>query len=389
MYDQVAIILDSEVSRFGIHGAHGPLECAARTVASLLNRYRTTDLRIGLVVAGASRIALPAGRENGLSQSIQLLAGMEPVPGLDVRGFCATGNIAIHEAVRAVRSGRCEAAIAVGVDHASQVTVPIIPESAQSEGLRGFSPVVFYALVADRYRQAYQCDSEVFAEVVVANRSRGRLNPNARFRRAVTTEEVLKSRRICGDLTLLQCAASSDGSGAALIVSPECLRRLRSDEPGYVAVVGLGEASADDPPDDLISFAEERRASVAAYEEASAGPEEIKVAEIHDAFSISEIVHIEDVGLAAPGTGWQLAADPACPVVINPSGGLLSRGHPMAATGIAQFQSVAQVMSQSVRSASPIRRTGLIQESGGIQAIGQMLSTCAVLRWVDRKEFRS
>jgi acetyl-CoA acetyltransferase len=373
-------IIDTEVSPFGRHDSHSLVGCAAQVACRLLARHRWAAGRVGLVVVGSARPAKSDGRENGLAQSISEKLGLGTTSGLDVRAFCASGNVAIQAAVTSIESGRIDAALAIGVDHVlgGQPGGSLVPEATPEAGQLGYSPPVFYALCADRYLANTNLPVEVLAAVAVHNRAHAADNPNAAYRSPLTLEEVLDSRQISSPLTKLQCCPSADGAGAALIVATDAL----SSDPdaGRLLMRGMGGASNPDlDRSPLTTYREDVVSAEAAFREAGVGPSDIEVAEVHDAFTISQIIHLEDVGLAPRGEGWRHAAELNFGPVVNPNGGLLSRGHPMGATGLAQVDSIRRYFAAARREGNP--RWGLIQEAGGLELLGQMLSTTFVVEW--------
>jgi acetyl-CoA acetyltransferase len=196
-------------------------------------------------------------------------------------------------------------------------------------------------------------------------------------------EDVAASRMVAKPLTLLQCCAPADGAGALLLAGSDAVPA--ADRRHAVRLIGLGLASGDRNEVRLTSFPEDARAAQQAYQEASVGPEDVDVAEVHDAFSISQVIHLEDLGLAERGAGWQHALEPNGRLVVNAFGGLLSRGHPLGATGVAQFDSIRRYLLDKNVPASR-RRFGLVQEPGGLRSLGQILSTCAVLAAPDQRK---
>lgn len=367
-------VLDSELSPFGVHADHDGIECAGRVVATLMQRHPELWHRIDWMCAGAARMGRSDGRENGLAQSIALRAGLRPPAGFDVHAFCATGHALTYQAVLAIEAGRAEVALVVGVDHSTAaLSGPLVPEASGPEINHGYSPAAMYALCAERYLETAGAAPEALAQVAVRNRRNGAGNPLARFQSEVTVAEVLASRPIAGPLTLLQCCSNADGAGAALLVSKDAAHLYRLDLGSAVDLNAIAMASAGPPENTtLLSFAEDIESSHAAYEEAGVGPDDLDVLEVHDAFTISQVIHLEDLGLARRGEGWRQPANADAPL-INPSGGLLSRGHPLGATGIAQIHAVRTSLIAGSG------RIGLIQGAGGIQSPGQMLSACVVL----------
>jgi acetyl-CoA acetyltransferase len=370
------VLVDSDVTDFGTHVGHSALSCASGVAGQILVRNREVASRVGLIVVGAARMAAAEGLGNGLPQFIGELVGLQGVAGVEVHSFCASANTAVREAAVAIEAGRADAVLVVGLEHlsASHAGGPLRPEAAGAEAAHGFSPPVFYAICAHRYLHDTGAPVSALAQVAVHNRRHGAGNPHARFQNAISVEEVLASRLIADPLTLLQCCPSADGSGALLLAAAEIVEQADR----MVELRGCGAASADPEVALLTSFPEDIAAARTAYAAAGVGPDEIDVAEVHDAFTISQVIHLEDVGLAPRGEGWRHALETAPRTVVNPSGGLLSRGHPLGATGIAQFHGVRTYLLDD-RIEPRQRRFGLVQEAGGLRPLGQMVSECAVL----------
>ncbi|MFK8024893.1 MAG: thiolase family protein [Ilumatobacter sp.] len=272
----------------------------------------------------------------GLANRVLAGVGLGGVPAFNIEAACASGTVALHEAHEAVRSGRAHNAIAIGVEQLStQFAGPIVPEPSDPEGRTGLAMPALYALQANRYLQTYGVDPELLAHVAVKNKANGALNPRAHLGdRPPSLDEVLESRLIAGPLTLLQCCPMSDGAGAAVITpyedgDVEILTSQRSS--------GAWWNSGSDEP---WGFETVRSTAQRAFGDARLTIDEVDVFEVHDAFTIGEVVTLEALGLCERGHGAELA--PAGHTAIggrspvNPSGGLLSRGHPLGATGLAQ-----------------------------------------------------
>jgi acetyl-CoA acetyltransferase len=197
----------------------------------------------------------------------------------------------------------------------------------------------------------------------VKNSAHGALNPNAQYRRALSRDEILASRAVAGPLTTLMCSPIADGA-AALV--------LRAADPfgpraNAVRIRGcaLRSGATGSPGAPL-----ERRAAAAAYEEAGLGPEDLDVVEVHDAAAPAELIMYEELGLCGPGDGPKLLASGATAlggrVPVNPDGGLVSRGHPVGATGCAQLvELVTQLRGRAGARQVPGARVGLAENAGG------------------------
>lgn len=373
------LLLDGEVAPFGRHEDHDAIDCGSRVAAALLARNERLAERVGLIVAASARAWRSDGVGNGLAQLVGERIGLPRTPGVEVHAFCASANTAVRQACVAIEAGTVDVALVVGLEHmlgkGSGGSGPLVPEAAAAEGAHGYSPPVFYALCADRYLHETGAPREALAQVSVRNREHGAANPLARYRAPVTGEEVLGSRMIAEPLTMLQCCPPADGAGALLLAAADA---IEGQPPHAVEIVGLGAGSGDRERVCLTSFAEDVTSSRIAYEMAGIEPKDVDVAEIHDAFTISQVLHLEDVGLQPRGEGWRHALEERPHLVVNPSGGLLSRGHPLGATGIAQFDAIRRYLTNE-RVELGYRRFGLVQEAGGLRSLGQVLSEVAVM----------
>jgi acetyl-CoA acetyltransferase len=272
--------------------------------------------------------------------------GLAGRPIVNVENACASGASALHLAVEAVRSGRFDVALAVGVEQLSVFGSGVIPpDLLDLEGAHGRTNPATYALMAKRHMAEFGTTDDQLASVVVQARSHGNRNDRAQLRKLTTVEEVLASPPVATPLSRLQCCPTGDGAAAAVVVSERVARRL-GGAPVRVraSVISGGFRRAID--DEFVSHPVTRATAADAYGQAGLGPSDIDVAEIHDAFSIAALVHLEDLGFYKPGEAGPAIAAGATGVdgehPTNPSGGLLAKGHPLGATGIAQVYEIAE-----------------------------------------------
>lgn len=295
--------------------------------------------------------------------------GIGGVPVITIEAACASGTAAYHEAVEAVAFGRYACVLVFGVEHLSSLFTSgaIVPEATDPEGRAGLPLPGLYALQAQRYMDVYGATAEQFAQVAVKNKRHGTHNPRAQLRgSAPTLDEVLGSRMIAEPLTFLQCCPVSDGAGALVIGRPR-------ERAGEVQVLASALASGglwDHRSKDFWGAAPVRRAAQAAYAQAGVRPGQIDVLEIHDSFTIGEILTLESLGVCEPGEGAQLAPSGHTAMggaqPVNPSGGLLSRGHPLGATGTAQLAEIVwQLRGMAGARQVPKARLGLVETMGG------------------------
>jgi benzoylsuccinyl-CoA thiolase BbsB subunit len=226
-----------------------------------------------------------------------------------------------------------------------------------------------YAMRARRYMSDFNGTKEHLAKVVVKSRKNAAMNPLAQFTKATTVEEVLNSRVVADPITLFQCCPTGDGAGAAVICSLEKARKYTSHPiliKASILVSGKFEPGFRDMTTPEITV----RASRLAYEKAGLGPKDIDVVEVHDAFSIAELLYYEALGFCGRGEAVKLIDEGATEIngriPVNPSGGLISKGHPVGATGLAQLAEIiwqlrGQAGQRQVRNA----RVGMTHCTGG------------------------
>lgn len=284
----------------------------------------------------------------GIANRVLAGVGLAGVPTFKIEAACASGTVALHEAQHAVATGRFERVLAVGVEQLStQFAGAIVPELSDPDGRSGLAMPALYALQASRYVQEYGVDPSLLAHVAVKNKAHGALNPRAHLTGAPpSVEQVLASRPIAGPLTLLQCCPMSDGAGAAVIspLSESGHSGSGHSESGRDVEILTSQFSSGPlwTSDDRApwGFGTVQATARRAFADAGLSVGDIDVFEVHDAFTIGEILTLEAIGLAPPGDGAALAASGQTRIggatPVNPSGGLLSRGHPLGATGLAQ-----------------------------------------------------
>jgi acetyl-CoA C-acetyltransferase len=305
--------------------------------------------------------------EMGVAQRVLSPLGLTRVPIVRIENACASGTTAFHEGVSAVESGRYGRVLVLGIEHMTRtIRGPIPTEPRDPDSRSGLILPALYAMSATRYREVHGLTNEEMAAVAVKNRGNATLNPRARLGARVTVDEVLGSRMVAEPLTLLQCSPVSDGA-AAVVIGPD---RKRARD---VRVLGTAFASgarwgAGSPS--VWGFELVQRVAAAAYRDAGIGPDDVDLVECHDAFTIGEIVTLEALGFAKEGEGGRLGASGETAIggkkPVNPSGGLLGRGHPLGATGVAQLaEVVVQLRGEAGARQVQGARIGLVETMGG------------------------
>ncbi len=305
----------------------------------------------------------------GGSAAQRALAGtdVEGVPVVNLENACASGSHALAEAFRAVRDGRSRAALVLGVESATTAFAgSLITLDRDDEPTRlGLNLPGIYAMNASRYLAEFDADPRALAEVSVKNHAAGVRNPRARFRESVTIDEVLESKPIAEPLTLLQCCANADGA-AAVVLMPA------GDAPtGSVRVLGAGVASGYriDADYDLTHSRITAAAADRAFTDAGIDRARVDLAEVHDAFTIGELIALESLGLVGRGEAWRLTLDGATgsggSLPVNTSGGLLSRGHAVGASGVAQVVELVRQIRGVSENPAPGAGVALAHTVGG------------------------
>jgi len=316
-----------------------------------------------------------------VGQNVFWEVGINRIPIVNVENACTSGSTAFYLAYNAVAAGQIEVALVVG---AEKMCVPefglINSGESELDTQLGLVAPAGFALRAVRHMTEFGTTPEQLAQVTVKNRRHAQNNPFAQFREQVTVEEVLSSPMIVDPLTRFQCCPIADGAAAVIVCSSTLARRLGRAVNIETATLSTGSY---ENPQDLVRWETDYRGCKLAYDEAGIGPEDLDVVECHDAFTISEILHYEALGLCKPGEGGRLVAEGHTTlggrIPVNVSGGLLSRGHPVGATGVAQ---VVEVVTQLRGDAGPRQvegaKAGLAHCMGGDKAGDTKSCTVAV-----------
>jgi benzoylsuccinyl-CoA thiolase BbsB subunit len=303
-------------------------------------------------------------------QRIAKVIGIRGVPVVNVENACSGGATAVHEAYESIRSGRHDVVLAIGVDKLSQFgggTLPLVQEDHEVQ--LGMVMPAMYGMRAQRFLHERDALPEDLANVAVKAHAHGALNPFAQYRGQVTTEEVLSSRPIADPLTLLQCCPTGDGAAAVLLVSDR-VRREHGLDGVQVAASVLHSGQVSYGYRDMLAPEITRESAREAFDDAGIQPQDLDLVELHDAFSIAELVYYEALGLCAPGESVKLLRSGGTAlgghVVVNPSGGLLSKGHPVGASGVAQVVEVFwQLLGRAGGRQVPGARVALTHVTGG------------------------
>jgi benzoylsuccinyl-CoA thiolase BbsB subunit len=311
----------------------------------------------------------------GVGQRTLKEIGLVGQPVVNVEGACGSGTLSFWEAWRSIAYGQYDIALALGVENLSRILSggPLPLEEDDIEVAMGMGMPALYAMRAKRYMEEYGVTAEQLAKVVVKSRKHAALNPIAQYRKETTIEEVLNSPMIADPLTRSQCCPVGDAAAAAVLCSEDLVKELATKKP--IKVLGCAAQSGKySSPEKLICDPSENvaRTSKMAYEMAGLGPEDMDVAEIHDAFSIAEMLVYEALGFCEKGAGFRLIEEERTSlggdIVVNPGGGLLSRGHPVGATGLLQTAEIVwQLRGEAGARQVEGAKVGIIETMGGAQ----------------------
>ncbi len=351
---------------------------AARDAVKTAN-IETRDIEYGFI----SNVFGVADKQVHLAPVIMTDLGIPNVPGLTVESACGSGSIAFREAVANVAAGFYDVVLAVGVEKVTHVgtakstTLFSYCSDFFYEGGCGASFPGLFASMARAYLAKYEASEEELAMVAVKNHENGILNPKAHVRKKISVEDVLTSPVVASPLKLLDCCPFSDGASAVILASEEFAKKHGKD---YIEVIGSGRGASPaalQNREDLTTIPSTMAAAKQAFKQAGLTPKDIDLAEVHDCFTIAEIVDIEDLGFFKKGEGAAAVREGLTKlnsqVSINPSGGLKSKGHPIGATGIGQVVEVyEQLLNRAGKRQVKNARTALTHNFGATGA------SCAV-----------
>ncbi len=375
------------MTRFGKHLERSGRDLAEEAVSSVLNDADLEPNHVQAAFVGNAAEGLMSGQESIRAQVVLRRTGLMGVPLVNVENGCATASTALHLGWQAVAGGLHDCVLVLGWEklcHEDR-TRPLIAMNASTDlselaELWGDSPSRDHSAFMDLYGAFAsgsgedRFSSEGLGLVSVKNHEHGALNPCARYPRQVTLDEVLGSRPVAGPLTVLMCSMLSDGAA--------CLLLSASAPPaGQPAVRVAASALVSGRGDDMRRPTSVQRAAREAMETAGVGVEDMDVIELHDATSVAELGLYEEVGLCCHGDAEKLIRDRVTwlggRLPVNTSGGMLARGHPIGATGLAQvveltLQLRGRCGARQVRDA----RLGLAQNAGGW--VGTDAAACCV-----------
>lgn len=386
------VIVGVGMTAFGKQPDRTLRQLAAEAVGAALADARIDQSAIEAVFAGNCAAGLLTGQESVRGQVCLKDLGLGGPPIFNVENACATGSSAVHLAAQYLRSGAAHCVLALGyekmvtadrsapmraleacsdIDELADLRKRLGPDAAQRSIFMDF-----YAEKIRAYFVRTGARPEHLARIAAKNHSNGAKNPLAQFRTPQTAETVLASRSIVEPLTLLMCSPISDGAAALVLTTPDFARSHGLAGPRLAASVFATDSFES-------TGSQMARLAHRGYEIAGIGPQDVHLAEVHDATAAGELFEYENLGFAPPGEGWRLVEEGQVElggrVPVNASGGLLARGHPLGATGVAQlceltWQLRGAAGARQVRGAS----TAVAQCAGGQSAFGRTSGAAAM-----------
>lgn len=388
------------MTRFGKYADRTLSDLSGEAIDEALSDAGLARDDLDLAVVGNSVAGVITGQTSIRGQVVLRDNEVGEIPVVNVENACASASTALHEAKLHVAAGDAEVALALGVEK-------LYLEDDREKTFRAFGGAmggnveemrqdgdgdedaddessdrtVFMDLYASRarsYMDEYGCTEEHFAEVAAKNHVNAATNPKAQYREPLTAEEVLESRTIVPPLTLYMCSPIGDGAAAAVVTREPTDRSVEIAASTLVSGrISEGRPGAAD------------RATARAYEEAEVGPADVDVAEVHDATSPAEIIAYETLGFCGVGEGYELVEAEEThlggSVPVNTSGGLVSKGHPVGATGLAQVHEVVeQLRGEAGGRQVSDAELGLTHNGGGYQGMDAAAFSVHVLR--DRRD---
>jgi len=359
---------------FGRHAGTPIEQLGVKAAAQALLDSGIERERIGALYLG-NFISGPLNGKEVLAGIVADQLGLPNIPCTKVEGACASGGIAFRHAWLAVASGQCDAALVVGVEtmtHARTAETTAALNCAmdnESDGPSGLTFPGLFGLAWRIHAQRYGTTRSQVSAVVRKNKANGLRNPLAQMGADLSDEQIASSAAICDPLQLYDCCPTSDGAAAVVLVAGALRGEVRGVPVEVLASVQTRGAARIAGHPDLCSFDATVAAAQRAYAMAGVSAADVDVVELHDCFSIAEVIDSEDLGLVPRGEGAIWAAEGRTAVdgeiAINPSGGLLAKGHPVGATGVGQLYEIVRQLRGDHPNQVANARIGMTHNLGG------------------------
>lgn len=363
-------VTGAATTKFGELWSASPRGLARHAVFEALKDAQTEASSVEALFVGNMLSGMLGGQEH-LGAFFAEELGLT-VPAFKVEGACASGGLALHNAVNSLLSGQYKTVVVLGIekmtDHKPEdVATALMGAGSEEERSSGATFPGLYAMLARVHMSEFKTTEKMLAQVAVKNHFHASLNPNAQFHNTITVDQVMKSSKIADPLKLLDCSPISDGAAAVVLSSQKTTRGVEVVA-STVATDSLGLAQRKT----LTELKATRVASQRAYALAGVTAKDVDVAEVHDCFTIAEVLAMEDLGFFEKGKASEAIAKGSTTigngtyVVINPSGGLKGCGHPVGATGVKQIvELVDQLRGTAGKRQVAKARVGLAHNVGG------------------------
>ena len=376
------------ITKFGELWGVSPRSLARQAVEAALEDAGLSVSDIDVLIV-ANMLSGILGNQEHLGVLFSEELGFFHTPSFKVEGACASGGLAVHTAVNSLLGGKYKRVMVLGVekmtDHKPEfVSSALMGAGTNEERLAGMTFPGVYALLAQAHMKTYGTTEEQMASVAVKNHYHASLNPNAQFHSLLTVEKVIKSACVADPLKLLDCSPISDGAAAVILQKTESTRLPAGQGKQKTEVNIIASQVATDTlgvaqRKSLTTLKATEIAAKKAYKEAGVSPKDIDIAEVHDCFTIAEILAMEDLGFCEKGkaaafiSSGKTTLGVAKNFVVNTSGGLKGCGHPVGTTGVKQIVEIVEQLRGSAGKRQVVdARIGLTQNVGGSGA------TCVV-----------
>ncbi len=371
-------ILGGATTKFGELWNISPRDLAREAIFGALANSNIKSTQVEALFVGNMLSGILANQANLGSLFAEELGSF--VPAMRVEGACASGGLALHNGINALKAGVYKTVVVLGIekmtDHESNaITNGLMAAGSDEERMAGATFPGLYALIARAYMQKYNVTEEALAGVSVKNHFHGSLNPKAQFQRVITVDNVMKSAKIADPLKLLDCSPISDGAAAIVITSDPNPRAIHNKPVEILASEVATDSLSLHERESFVSLKSVVKASQNAYKKTGIKATDIQVAEIHDCFSIAEAIAVEDLGFSEKGMGAKDISKGKYTltkgkIITNPSGGLKACGHPVGATGIKQIVEITEQL-RGVAGKRQVKNAelGLAHNVGGSGAV--------------------
>lgn len=370
-------IVGTGTTKYGVHD-RGIKALATTAVTRALSTASLEPSELDALYLGNFMSGVLEGQE-ALAPLVADSVGLAGIPATKTEGACASSGIAFHQARQLIAAGVHDVVIVAGVEKMTHASTEEFTQAlsgaadATTEQQAGLTFPGFYGLFMDRYLHEYDADRTDIAQVAVKNRRNATTNPRARFRDPITVDDLMTSKQIADPLRLYDCCPAADGATAVVLAADEVAPSITEDPVRVRATAHTTGRSAAYRYDDLTEFEATRGAAEQAYAEADITPTDVDLVELHDCFSPAEIGDAEDLGFFQKGEGAAAVAagktDVNGEIPINPSGGLLSKGHPVGATGLGQIDEVCRQLDGDHENQVSDAQIGLTHNLGGSGAV--------------------